>query len=748
METALLVNHFPLIRRAMSRISTRSRESLPALLRAVAIPTAITLALLAAIVGAVLHLSTSRSDAFALHQQSRLVRIALDQGMASVAIDQEASTYWDDAVLRLRQKPLDLEWIDNNLGIWFHTYYHHDETYVLSPADEAVYAMQNGKRAQPGSFRTIRKPILVLADRLRTAMRHSYIAPEGSPGKTVGVSDILLINGRPGIVSLKPIVSETGDIRQTPGSEYLHVSIRYLDRSFLEALSKSTTIEQPRFSRQREGEASLPIRQMDGDVVGYLSWRPFEPGEEVEDQMAPALWIALAVVGILIMLLLNRLWRSRLELEASRAQAQHLAFHDSLTGLPNRALFEDRLDHALMRRDAKVAVLLLDLDRFKNVNDTLGHQAGDALIREFGVRLSALTREADTISRLGGDEFAILVEQCRPADLHRLACRIQEEVKRPFEIIGNQVHVGVSIGIALAGADERDRLELVRKADIALYSAKDAGRSTYCLFQPHMDDSVRLRGQIEDELRAALSTGKGLTLHYQPQVGGDGKIIGLEALVRWEHPARGLIPPEQFVPIAEDSGLIVPLGEWVLRQACTVAKRWPHLFVAVNLSPLQFRDPKFFETLTSIVRATGASASALQLEVTERVLLDDDDSVRETLSRLRSAGFTIVLDDFGTGYSSLSYLRKFEVDKIKIDRSFVQHLGDASDSGTIVSAVLALGHAMGLSVAAEGVETPEQQTFLKIAGCKEMQGYLFSRAVPPEDLAGILGTEPKKSDAA
>jgi EAL domain-containing protein (putative c-di-GMP-specific phosphodiesterase class I) len=263
-----------------------------------------------------------------------------------------------------------------------------------------------------------------------------------------------------------------------------------------------------------------------------------------------------------------------------------------------------------------------------------------------------------------------------------------------------------------------------------------------------MDATVKLRSAIEDELRDALSTGKGLCVHYQPQVGANGNVIGLEALVRWQHPKRGLVSPEQFVPVAEDTGLIVPLGEWVLRQACLASRRWPNLFIAVNLSPVQFRSAAFFDRLMRLVRTTGADPTSLQLEVTERVLLDDDDAVRQVLNKLRTAGFTIVLDDFGTGYSSLSYLRKFEVDKLKIDRSFVQHLGDASDSAAIISAVLALGRAMGLAVAAEGVETAEQQRFLMSAGCKEMQGYLFSEALPQDELAHLLGPGNRSAAAA
>jgi EAL domain-containing protein (putative c-di-GMP-specific phosphodiesterase class I) len=281
---------------------------------------------------------------------------------------------------------------------------------------------------------------------------------------------------------------------------------------------------------------------------------------------------------------------------------------------------------------------------------------------------------------------------------------------------------------------------MVRKADIALYRAKDDGRNAYRLFSPEMDESVKLRGTIEEELRLAVATGNGLCLHYQPLVGSNGKIVGLEALLRWQHPRRGLISPDQFVSVAEETGLIVPLGEWVLRQACIASRAWPALFVAVNLSPVQFHTPDFYDRLLGIVRETRVDPNSIQLEVTERVLLEDDDSVRAILARLRTAGFKIVLDDFGTGYSSLSYLRKFEVDKIKIDGSFVQHLGELTDSAAIVTAVLALGRAMGLTVSAEGVETADQRTFLQIAGCTEMQGHYFSAALPEDEVSALLGS--------
>ncbi len=723
-------------------------ESGRAWLRAVVLPTGATLLLLAAIVGAILEFSTSRTDQLALVRQNQRVSVAVAQSIASITVDQEASTYWDDAVVRTRERPLDLIWIDNNLGVWFHTYYKFDEVYLLDRHDAPIYAMQNGRRAAPAAFKRVAGQALELAAGLRKRLSVSRLAPDGSPGKTIGASELSIVGGRPAFVSLKPIVSETGKISQPRGSEYLHVTVRYLDRSFLDELSKLYVVDEPRFSWTNPGRASIAIRGRDGKALGYVVWTPFKPGAQVEQHMVPVLLAALFAIGALVSFLLWRIWRSRRDLEQSRAEAQHLAFHDSLTGLPNRALFENRLELALSRRDAHVAVLLLDLDRFKNVNDTLGHQAGDCLIRDFGARVSALTRECDTISRLGGDEFAILIEDAHLPDIHRLAQRIVADVRRPFQIFGSQVYVGVSIGVALSPESGADRLELMRTADISLYRAKDGGRNGYRLFTPDMDESVKLRGAIEKELRNAVTSGEGLCVHYQPQVGADGAIIGLEALLRWEHPTRGLLAPSQFVSVAEELGLIVPLGEWVLRQACLASRRWPRLFVAVNLSPVQFRSPDLFDSFIRIVRESGADARAIQLEVTERVLLDDDDNVGAVLGRLRGAGFKIVLDDFGTGYSSLSYLRRFEVDKIKIDGSFVQHLGDEPDSVAIVGAVLALGWALGLTVAAEGVETADQCTFLEAAGCKEMQGHYFARAMPEDDIAALLEKGGSSSAAA
>ena len=468
------------------------------MIREVALPAAIALLLLSAIVAAILHFSTGQSDEIAAESQNQRVNIAVAQSIIGIANDQEASTYWDDAVIQTRKRPLDLEWIDNNLGIWFHTYYHVDEAYLLDQHDVPIYAMRGGRRMAPDSFREA-TPALNLAKQLRRRLRVSRLVPEGGEGRTVGVSEFAVIRGHPAIVSLKPILSESGEVQQPPGSEYIHVAVRYFDGAFLDRMAAMYGIDAPRFSWTEPRTIAFPLSRSDGRILGYIAWTPFEPGAQVEAKMVPVLVAVFFGVGTLLSLLLLRIRRSRMELESSRAQAQYLAFHDSLTGLPNRALFEDRLALALARREAEVAVLLLDLDRFKAVNDTMGHQAGDALIRGFGTRLISLTRESDTIARLGGDEFAILIEKAELTELRNLADRIIQDIRRPFDIYQTEVSVGVSVGIAVSPRSGVEPLELVRRSDIALYQAKDSGRNAYRLFSPDMDGGAD--GAIEEAPR-------------------------------------------------------------------------------------------------------------------------------------------------------------------------------------------------------------------------------------------------------
>jgi diguanylate cyclase (GGDEF)-like protein/PAS domain S-box-containing protein len=431
--------------------------------------------------------------------------------------------------------------------------------------------------------------------------------------------------------------------------------------------------------------------------------------------------------------------------EWQRAQAQitHMARHDALTNLPNRTLFREQLEQALRlaKRGNKLAVLCLDLDHFKDINDSLGHPIGDALLMEVGRRLASCIREGDTVSRLGGDEFAI-VQLCGSDDANPavlLASRIVEEISAPYDVGGHQLVIGVSVGISLAPDDGRNPDELLKKADLALYRAKADGRGTYRFFEAGMDARAQARRLLELDMRAALPRGE-FEMHYQPirDVAAE-TIVACEALVRWRHPMRGLIPPGNFIPLAEETGLIIQIGEWVLRTACRDAAAWPNdIGVAVNLSPVQFKNPNLVLQVMNALAQSGLPAHRLELEITESVLLQNSEATLSTLYALRGNGVRISLDDFGTGYSSLSYLRSFPFDKIKIDRSFVEDVTSREDSLAIVRAVAGLGRSLGIATTAEGVETIAQLDVLRREGCTQAQGYLFSKPCPAAEVRKLF----------
>jgi diguanylate cyclase (GGDEF)-like protein/PAS domain S-box-containing protein len=436
--------------------------------------------------------------------------------------------------------------------------------------------------------------------------------------------------------------------------------------------------------------------------------------------------------------------------ERQRAERQiaHMARHDALTDLPNRVLFRERLAEALagVSRGGKLAVLYLDLDRFKGVNDTLGHPIGDELLKVVAGRLRHCVRDSDTVARVGGDEFAVIqadIEQ--PLDTAALALRLGEAVRAPYDLSGHAVVVDTSIGIAIAPGDGIEPDGLLKAADMALYGAKADGRGTYRFFEPAMDMRMKARRELEIALRRALATG-GFELHYQPLVHtDDGRITGCEALLRWKHPERGMIPPAEFIPVAEEIGLIVPLGEWVLRKACIDAASWPDdIKLAVNLSPIQVTNQNIVPVVISALAAAGLPARRLEIEITESVLMQNTEKNTATLHRLRELGIGISMDDFGTGYSSLSYLRKFPFDKIKIDRSFISGLPDDNDSVAIVLAVAGLAANLNMTATAEGVETAEQLEKVRALGCVEMQGYLFSPPLPSAQLMPLFAQQCRK----
>ncbi|WP_423416119.1 EAL domain-containing protein [Hyphomicrobium sp. B1] len=424
------------------------------------------------------------------------------------------------------------------------------------------------------------------------------------------------------------------------------------------------------------------------------------------------------------------------------AKIAHMAHHDALTDLPNRVRFHEAMEMALKGAEhgRTVSILCLDLDNFKTVNDTLGHPVGDALLQAVADRLRACVRKHDIIARLGGDEFAIVqIDADQPLGVTILAQRIIAELSAPFEVLGHQVAVGVSIGIAMAPTDGNTVDQLMKNADMALYRAKEAGRGIYHFFEPGMDAKLQERRALEIDLRKAID-GNQLELFYQPLISLDtNEVSGFEALVRWQHPTRGMVSPVEFIPLAEEIGLIGAIGNWVLDRACADAMKWPSdVKVAVNLSPLQFKNNALVLQVVGALAKSGLPGYRLELEITETVLLRDTDATVAMLNELRALGVRISMDDFGTGYSSLGYLRKFPFDKIKIDRSFIQDLEANPDSIAIVRAVASIGHALGMATTAEGVETEAELLQLRHEGCTEVQGYLFSEPRPADEILYLM----------
>jgi diguanylate cyclase (GGDEF)-like protein/PAS domain S-box-containing protein len=441
------------------------------------------------------------------------------------------------------------------------------------------------------------------------------------------------------------------------------------------------------------------------------------------------------------------------ERRQAEARIAYMAEHDALTDLPNRTLFLRRLDEALARigrQHEALAVLCLDLDHFKSVNDTLGHPVGDRLLREVAARLNACASGTEIVARLGGDEFAIIeTKRTGPQELSALAERIAKAVSEPYEIDGHEAIVGASIGIAVGPEDGEASDVLMRNADMALYRAKADGRGTFHFFEAEMDRRIQARRALELDLRKAFQNGE-FELYYQPQISLESNAVcGFEALLRWRHSERGMIPPSEFIPLAEDIGLIVPLGEWVLREACAQAATWRgDLKLSVNLSPAQFKSRNLIAAVVGALAASGLAPQRLELEITESVLLSENETNVATLHQLRGLGARISLDDFGTGYSSLSYLRSFPFDRIKIDQSFVRELAANSECLAIIRAVAGLGTSLGIATTAEGVETAEQLERLRQEGCTEVQGYLFSPPRPASELRELMAPPIPKVDAA
>lgn len=617
----------------------------------------------------------------------------------------------------------------DEFGNWLYRLAGDDEIYVLNAQQRPLAGWLEGKVAYLSSY-----------DDIALSLQH-LLKPAGSTGVT---QDFIRLRGRVAEVVI-------GNLPDSSGNKL--VFIRYLHYSFIDFLEHRGVVSHFRFTPSipdQPNNAGFLLTSAQGVPVSSVSWVPMRPGSQMLMVTGPLIAVAILSISLMCFIMTRRLWHSSLKLSssmrrlaASEAHAQHLARHDVLTGLPNRAWIEEHLNerlHQLPHSNGKLALLLLDLDRFKLINDTYGHHTGDDLIVEIGQRLSSLLPVQDAVGRLGGDEFVVMVSNVENEQQVAALCQqIITRLAEPMNLRGHTLWVGVSIGVALSPRHGMERLELMRKADISLYAAKAEGRGRYCLFVPAMDEALQKRQRLAQQLHLALENNCGLMQWYQPIMNVSGKkIIAVEALLRWQHPQLGAISPEEFVPIAEETGLIIPLGQWVLEQACQLAITCPELIVAVNVSPLQFLAPGFIDSLMAIMARHAINPQQIELEITEGVLLENEQHALKTIKTLRAAGFCIALDDFGTGYSSLSYLVQFPVDTIKIDRAFTRSLGVRENSATIVESVIKLGHSLGITVTAEGVETEEQRLMLASAGCDRLQGFLLAKPQPAAQLHALL----------
>ena len=800
-----------------------------------------------ALLGGFVWYSADQQDDIAVQQSTSSARSAIENELQQIGVVARDFSWRNDAVRHL-DIAFSENWADSNLGYYIHDEHDYDMSFVVARDGRTIYSYIDGRRVTTQIDH-------LLEGGLDRMLARAQEAPWRKPEPVTGIlstgNDIVL-------VALSAVsLEQESNINMAEGNRVIVALGKRLTPGFVLAITDSLHLQDVMLERDEptaeKTQGVLPLRSPNGDVAGYLTWVPFQPGQQFLEAVTPALASAvIAILGFTWWLIWqvrsstkaiklsearfrdvadassDWIWetddKARLhylseqfakstgtsvkqvlgrpigeilrpigsisetkkfkrdlkehrhfrdflcryvggqsqkktlrvagkpifsargkfegfrgtatdittEIEAKR-RIQHLALHDSLTDLPNRAQLQQRLAEAVenvARGAGRAAVLCIDLDRFKEINDTLGHSAGDLLIKGCAARLRAAVRETDTIARIGGDEFAIVqtgIDQ--PEGANQLCRRLLKSITRPYNLDGHEVLVTASIGVAIASRRSTPE-RLLQKADIALYRAKEEGRNAYRFYKAGMDDFLQQRKKLEHDLRAALVRQE-LELYYQPKLAlRQNRIFGAEALLRWHHPEQRMIMPDQFIGLAEETGLILGLGEWVLHATCMQAAKWPHLNMSLNISPVQFKHHDVVSMVRRSLAETGVDPQRIELEITEGVLLRNTESAVSTLKALKDLGVRIVMDDFGTRYSGLSYLLKFPFDKIKIDQSFVRSVRSRRDAEAIVRAVVGLGHNLDMRICAEGVETEEQLAFLEREGCDEVQGYFVGEPMP------------------
>ena len=691
--------------------------------------------------------SAQRANEVSLAREQELIQDAVIGHGMRILQQLESTASTSRAVLFIRDN-YDADAI-NRRAQWLLNYYDHDVVVVLDGEDQIKYRLFRDNADMSADIRSDLTPTLALLRGRLSALPDNVIpiVPNqdlAKPGRSTALIQRFL--DRPAIVSAAAVGS---DSQLATGNDHapIEFTVKYIDAPMLRDIASRRQLIDLRLLDQQApaaDEHTIVLSDAHGDTVTELAWKPTRPGGQIASSILPFIAIALAGFGLLIGLMLRYMRRTAEEIRAGESQLRHLALHDPVCGLPNRIYFGDRLEKTIndVRQGGETAaVFYIDLDHFKDVNDTLGHHIGDELILAVTQRLSRIMRGDDLVARLGGDEFAIITTCTSDSySLQAIAGRIITAVCAPYQISGHNIIIGASIGIAAIERRARDAADILRYADMALYRAKNEGRNRACIYDAAMDADLSNRKLLEGDLLFAIKN-DGLAAAYQPLMNASGDtIIGVEALARWNHPTIGQIPPSQFIPIAEHSGLIVELGEWMLKRACLDGRAWPGLTVAVNVSPLQFRRSDFVEVVERILTETDFPANRLELELTESTLLGNLETAELSMLRLKAIGVRFALDDFGTGYSSLLYLRRFPFDKLKIDSSFVRSIEKAPDAAAIVHAVVSLGRGLGMRVTAEGVETAEQHLFLRAAGVHQMQGFRFGKPGPASEINARLAS--------
>ena len=686
--------------------------------------------------------SARQADEVALEQERRLFGQALSDHARQALAELEAVVTAPNADLNMRIN-LDPAWIEARVATRLRATFGHDALFVLDGQQRVVHA--SGFRSGAADPQTA-SILAAISDHvqgrgIRPAAGINVPLANSTPARRSIFVNVL--DGAPAIIAAIQMTANDAALDSQEHASPIVISAKFIDAESLTEIGTRLQLRSLRIAGEDApgDDHFLPLVGPGGNQIARFAWTPNRPGAQIVQSVAPFIAVAIGGFSLLAALVLRYMRRTTATISRSEHQLRHLAMHDPLCGLPNRIYFADRLEATMAdvaNGGEPAAVLYIDLDHFKDVNDTLGHPTGDDLLCAVTLRLSHAVREQELVARLGGDEFAVLTAGSDAAGLQTVAGRLINTLCAPYVINGQNIVIGASIGIAHIDGRIESAADVRRYADMALYRAKNEGRNRACIYDTAMDEDLSHRKFLEADLRVAIEQGE-LSVAYQPVVNNSGeKILGVEALCRWQHPVLGEIPPAEFIPIAENSGLIVALGEFVLRRACLDGKAWPGITVAVNVSPLQFRRSDFVDVVEQILSETGFDAALLELEVTESTLLGNLDSAELSMRRLKALGARLALDDFGTGYSSLLYLRRFPFDKLKIDRSFVHNIEKAHDAAAIVHAVIGLGRGLGMKVTAEGVETAEQHLFLRAAGIHSLQGYRFGRPGPAEAITARL----------